>query len=118
MEGEGEAGAPLSREPDSDSIPGRWDHDVSRRQTLQGLSHPDTPAFFFMFSNVWSVFFLKINNIFIIKPKLFLQKKKKRLQDTQAPVVNAKTQKCSQRPGQSQGSLVKIEAPPSPEKPE
>lgn len=28
-EGEGEAGSPLNREADMDSIPGPWDHDLS-----------------------------------------------------------------------------------------
>jgi len=32
--GEAEAGFPLSREPMRGSIPGPWDHDLSRRQTL------------------------------------------------------------------------------------
>jgi len=33
-EGEGEAGSPLSREPDVPRIPGSWDHDLIQRQTL------------------------------------------------------------------------------------
>ena len=32
--GEGEAGFPLSREPDEGLDPRSWDHDLSRRQTL------------------------------------------------------------------------------------
>jgi len=32
--GEGEAGFPLSREPDVGFDPGPWDHDLSLRQTL------------------------------------------------------------------------------------
>ena len=32
--GGGEAGFPLSREPDAGSVPGPQDHDLSRRQTL------------------------------------------------------------------------------------
>ena len=31
---EGEADSPLSREPNAGSIPGPWDHDLSRRQML------------------------------------------------------------------------------------
>jgi len=41
-EGEGEAGSPLSREPNA----GLWDpgdHDLSRRQTLNRLTHPGAP---------------------------------------------------------------------------
>ena len=32
--GEGEAGFPLSREPDVGLDPGPWDHDLSQRQSL------------------------------------------------------------------------------------
>jgi len=32
--GEGEAGLPLSREPDAGLDPRSWNHDPSRRQTL------------------------------------------------------------------------------------
>uniref|UniRef100_A0A452VL31 SCAN box domain-containing protein n=1 Tax=Ursus maritimus TaxID=29073 RepID=A0A452VL31_URSMA len=39
----GEADSPLSRSPMQDSIPGPWDHDLSRRQTLHRLSHPGAP---------------------------------------------------------------------------
>ena len=39
---EGEAGSPLSRSPMRDSIPGLWDHDLSRRRTLHWLS-PQAP---------------------------------------------------------------------------
>ncbi|XP_064439414.1 DNA repair protein RAD51 homolog 4 isoform X5 [Mirounga angustirostris] len=35
---EGEAGSPLSMEPDPGLHPGPWDHDLSRRQTLNRLS--------------------------------------------------------------------------------
>jgi len=42
-EGEREAGSPLSREPDAASIPGSWDHDLSRRQLLNRLSYPGAP---------------------------------------------------------------------------
>ena len=40
-----EAGSPLNKEPDvrQDSIPGPWDHDLSRRQMLNRLSHPGAP---------------------------------------------------------------------------
>lgn len=38
--GEGEAGSPLSREQDLGSIKGPWDHDLSRRQMPNPLSHP------------------------------------------------------------------------------
>ena len=38
-EGEGEAGLWWIREPDA----GVWDQDLSRRQVLNWLSHPDTP---------------------------------------------------------------------------
>ena len=44
-EGEREAGSPLSREPDGDSVPGHWDHDLSWRQTLNQLSYPGVPVF-------------------------------------------------------------------------
>ena len=37
-EGEGEAGSPTWG-----SIPGLWDRDLSRRQTLNSLSHPGAP---------------------------------------------------------------------------
>jgi len=44
-EAEGEAGSPQSRGSLMwDSIPGPWDHDLSRRQTLSRLSHPGTPT--------------------------------------------------------------------------
>ena len=45
-EGEGEAGSQLSREPDMGwgSIPGPWDHDLSWRQMLNGLSRPSAPV--------------------------------------------------------------------------
>ena len=42
-EGEGEADSVLSREPNAGSIPGPQDHDLSQRQTLNWLSHPDAP---------------------------------------------------------------------------
>ena len=45
-EGEGEADSPLSREPDSSTIPGPPDHDPSPRQMLNRLSHLGTPYFF------------------------------------------------------------------------
>ena len=32
-----------ARSPMWDSIPGRWDHDLSRRQLLNQLSHPGVP---------------------------------------------------------------------------
>ena len=38
-EGEGEADSPLSRELMRGLIPGPWDHDLSRRQMLNHLSH-------------------------------------------------------------------------------
>jgi len=41
---EGEAGSPLSKEPDrGHSIPGHQDHDLSRRQMLNQMSHPGVP---------------------------------------------------------------------------
>ena len=42
--GEGEAGSPLSREPDLGLITGH--HDLSRRQTLNHLSHSGAPSTF------------------------------------------------------------------------
>ena len=42
-EGKGEAGSPLSREPDPGLIPGPWDYDLSRRQMLNPLSHSGAP---------------------------------------------------------------------------
>jgi len=44
--GEGEAGFPPSWEPDS---PEPWDHDLSPRQSLNQLSHPGAPVFYFKF---------------------------------------------------------------------
>ena len=38
-EGEGEADYLLSREPNEDSIPEPWDHDLSQMQTLNQLNH-------------------------------------------------------------------------------
>nr|XP_054367125.1 E3 ubiquitin-protein transferase RMND5B isoform X6 [Mirounga angustirostris] len=43
---EGEAGSLLS--PMRDLIPGTWDHDLSRRQTLNRLSHPGAPVLTFL----------------------------------------------------------------------
>ena len=40
---EGEADPPLSKEPNTASIPGPQDHDPSQRQTLHQLSHPGAP---------------------------------------------------------------------------
>ena len=40
---EGEADSQLSRSPMWGSIPGPWDYDLSRRQTLNPLSHSGTP---------------------------------------------------------------------------
>ena len=34
--------------PTQDSIPGPWDHDLSRRQTLNWLSHPDALGLLFI----------------------------------------------------------------------
>ena len=46
-EEEGEAGSPLSKEPETLAlIPGPWDHDLSRRQTFNQLSHPGAPKIF------------------------------------------------------------------------
>ena len=43
-EGGGEKQTPCWAEsPTQGSIPGPWDHDLSWRQTLNGLSHPGTP---------------------------------------------------------------------------
>ena len=42
-EGEGEAGSPLSREPDMGLNPRTLDHDLSRRQKFNGLRHPGAP---------------------------------------------------------------------------
>ena len=43
-EGEGEAGSPPGREPDSQgSIPEPGDHDLSQRQMLKQLGHPGAP---------------------------------------------------------------------------
>ena len=39
---EGEADAPLSREPERDSIPGPWGHDLSQRRVFHWLSPPGT----------------------------------------------------------------------------
>jgi len=39
-EAEGEAGSQGAGSPMRDSIPGHWDHDLSRRQMLNHLSHP------------------------------------------------------------------------------
>ena len=46
-EGEGEAGSPLSREPNVES----WDHDLSWRQMLNQLNHPSAP---------WPRIFIKV----------------------------------------------------------
>ena len=40
--GDRKADFSLSREPDA-QIPGSWDRDLSRRQTLNRLSHPSAP---------------------------------------------------------------------------
>ena len=45
---EGEAD-PLSREPNARLDPGTWDHDLSRRQTLNRLSHPCAPLILFLY---------------------------------------------------------------------
>ena len=52
-EEEGEAGSLPSREPDQGLIPGPQARDLSRRQTLNQLSHPGTPQKSFLrhFSN-------------------------------------------------------------------
>ena len=42
-EGEGGADSPQSRDLMRSLIPGPWDHDLSQRQTLNQLSHPDAP---------------------------------------------------------------------------
>ena len=41
---EGEADSPLSRMADTGLDSGPWDHDLSRRQMLKGLSHPGAPC--------------------------------------------------------------------------
>ena len=58
---EGEADSSLSREPGCDvaSIPGPRDHDLSRRQMLNQLSHPGAPASLYFKMN--SVFAPHIN---------------------------------------------------------
>ena len=43
-EEEGESGSPLSRGPEWGSFPGLWDHNPSRRQPLNQLSHPGAPS--------------------------------------------------------------------------
>ena len=43
-DGEGEADSPLSREPEERFHPRTQAHDLSRRQTLNGLSHPGAPG--------------------------------------------------------------------------
>ena len=68
--GEGEAGFPLSREPDVGLIPAPWDHDLSRRQTLNWLSHPGAPGL--------SVFFSTLNFsgksfTFFLRSKVYIQ---------------------------------------------
>ena len=42
-EGDGEAGSLLSMEIDVGLDPGPWEHDLSRRQMLNLLSHPGAP---------------------------------------------------------------------------
>ena len=42
-EGEGETDFLLGREPDTGSISGPLDHDLSQSQTLNRLSHPGAP---------------------------------------------------------------------------
>ena len=44
---EGEADFPLSREPHIELYPRTLDHDLSRRQTLNQLSHPGAPKYVF-----------------------------------------------------------------------
>ena len=46
-EGEGEAGSSLSRSPTWGLIPGPCDHDLSRRQMFNWLSHPRTHNWYF-----------------------------------------------------------------------
>ena len=48
-EGEGETGSPLSREPNMESIPAPWDHNLNQRQKLNWPSHPDTPKGIFSY---------------------------------------------------------------------
>ena len=45
-EAEGQADFPLTGSPMQGSIPGLWDHDLSRRQMLNRLSHPGTPSWY------------------------------------------------------------------------
>ena len=68
-EREGEAGFPLSREPDTGPHPGPRDQDPSRRQTLNWLSHRGAPVLDFLCQHqehllllniLW--FFLQLNS--------------------------------------------------------
>ena len=59
--GEVEAGSLLSREPSADSILGPWNHDLSPRQTLNQLSHPEAPWFLFLSTNWFPLLFSPIS---------------------------------------------------------
>ena len=43
---EGEADSQWAGSPVWDSVPGPWDHDLSWKQMLNLLSHPDTPELY------------------------------------------------------------------------
>ena len=45
VQGEGKADSPLHREPNVGLNPGIEDHDLSRRQMINQLSHPGAPTF-------------------------------------------------------------------------
>ena len=47
-EEEGETDSLLNGSPTWDSIPGSWDHDLSRSQMLNWPSHPGAPKYFFL----------------------------------------------------------------------
>ena len=58
VQGEGEADSPLSREPDVEHDPGIRDHDLSRRQMLNGVSHPGSLHCTLLSNKIKCVFFL------------------------------------------------------------
>lgn len=41
--GEGKTDSLLNKEPPKGSVPGHWDHDLSKKQMLNRQSHPDIP---------------------------------------------------------------------------
>ena len=53
-EGEGEANSLLSGEPNVGLHPRTPDHDLSRRQMLNRLSHPGAPKILFFLSNLFT----------------------------------------------------------------